>query len=112
MDAMERQKRIRRLVLRSISDDFENVDQTILREVTRGGSELGLTIERSDVLDALAWLIAEGLAKAYLLSPAGRDPFAGEVSGMPTVDAAEEDLQTYFYITQKGKDLFRDDEVW
>ena len=52
---MERRELIRRLVLNSICNDFENVDQTILRDVTRDGSKLGLTIERSHRADDTWW---------------------------------------------------------
>jgi hypothetical protein len=103
---MERRELIRRLVLSSICDDFENVDQVILRDVTRYGSKFGLMIERSDIVEALKGLIEDGLAKAYLLSGTmGRDPFAGELPGMPSLDAVEESFQTYFYITKEGMDL-------
>ncbi|MBL8291645.1 MAG: hypothetical protein JNN08_07410 [Bryobacterales bacterium] len=113
MDSVERRELIRRLVLDSICDDFENVDQIILREVTRDGSRLGLTIERSDIVDALESLIEDGLAKAYLLSgTTGPDPFAGELPGMPPLDVVEEDFQTYFYITKKGRDFHLADDTW
>jgi hypothetical protein len=72
------------LSLSSICDDFENVDQMILGDVTSHGSKFGLMIERSDIVEALKGLIEDGLAKAYLLSVTmGRDPFAGELPGMP-----------------------------
>src|SRR5208282_1292762 len=57
---------VRRWVLTSISDDFENVDQVILREVAETGAKCGLTIDRSEVVQALADLIEDGLAKAYI----------------------------------------------
>lgn len=104
---------IRRLVLNSICEDFENVDQSILRDVTRGGSKFGLTIERSDIVDALNGLIENGLAKAYLLSPTmGPDPFAGALPGMPPLDVIEENFQTYFHATKKGMDFHLADDSW
>ena len=110
---MERRELIRRPVLNSICDNFENVDQIILPGVTRDGSKFGLTIERSDIVDALKGLIEDGLAKAYFLSGTpGRDPFAGELPGMPPLDVVEEDFQTYFYITKKGMDFHRADRSW
>ncbi len=109
---MERLDLIRRLVLDSISDDFENVDQIILRDVTRDGARFGLAIERSDIVDALDRLIKDGLAKAYILSGKMRDPFAGELPGMPSLDILEHDFQTYFYITKKGKDFHLADDSW
>ncbi len=104
---MIRSELVRRLVLNSICDDFENVDQVILREVAEAGAKCGLTIERSEVVQALAGLIADGLAKAYILSGSGDDPFSGELKGMPPMDAVEEDFKTYFYITKQGMDLHR-----
>ncbi|MEO5927028.1 MAG: hypothetical protein ABIR70_24645 [Bryobacteraceae bacterium] len=85
----------------------------ILRDVTRDGSRLGLTIERSDVVEALAGLIDDGLAKAYLLSGhMGPDPFSGELPGMPLMDVVEEHFKTYFYITQAGMDLHLSYDSW
>jgi|HubBroStandDraft_6_1064221.scaffolds.fasta_scaffold86449_2 hypothetical protein len=112
IEVMERRELIRRLVLNSICDVFENVDQIILRDVTRDGSKFGLTIERTDIVDALKGLIEDGLAKAYLLRGTGPDPFAGELPGMPPLDVVEEDFQTYFYITKKGMDFHLADDSW
>ena len=56
------------MVLDSICDDYENVDQVILRDVAKNCSKLGFTVERTDVVEALSQLIEDGLAKAYLLS--------------------------------------------
>jgi hypothetical protein len=103
---------VRRLVLNSICDDFENVDQVILPNVMKWGSKCGLTIDRTEVVQALASLIEDGLAKAYILPGPGRDPFSGELKGMPSMDAIEEDFKTYFYITQKGMDLHLADDSW
>jgi hypothetical protein len=60
-------------------------------------------IERSEIVDALAELIQDGLAKAYLLSPF--EPFSTELEVMPPLDVIEQDFETYFYVTKKGKDL-------
>jgi hypothetical protein len=86
--------------LNAISDDFENVDQVILRDVAHDGAKCGLMIARSEVVLALAGLVEDGMAKAYLLS--GRDPFSNELQGMPALDLVEKDFKTYFYITKKG----------
>jgi len=107
---MTRHELVRRLVLNAISDDFENVDQVILRSVAEDGAKCGLTIERSEVVQALSGLIDDGLAKAYLLS--GRDPFSNELQGMPALDVVEKDFKTYFYITKKGMDLHLFDDTW
>jgi hypothetical protein len=81
VNAMDRSELIQRLVLREISDDYESVDQIILRDVARDGAKLGLSVERSDIVDALARLIEDGLAKAYLLS--SREPYSTELPSMP-----------------------------
>jgi hypothetical protein len=70
-----------------------------------------LTIERSEVVGALASLIADGLAKAYILPGPERSPFSGELPGMPPMDKIE-DFRTYFYITKKGMDLHLSDREW
>jgi hypothetical protein len=100
---MNRNELVRRLVLNAISDDFENVDQVILRSVAEDGAKCGLTIDRSEIVDALAGLIEDGLAKAYILSSTA--PHATELQGMPPIEIPEDDFKTYFYITKNGMDL-------
>jgi len=100
---------VRRLVLRTIADDYENVDQLILCQVAEGGAAVGLTIERSDIVEALGGLTRDGLAKAYLLSSTKPST---ELQGMPPLDVIETDFQTYFYITKKGIDLLSGDTWW
>lgn len=107
---MNRREMVRRLVLDTICDDYENVDQVILREVDGWGTRCGLTIGRPEVVDALAGLIADGLAKAYDLS--AREPFSQELPGMPELDVVEEDFRTYFLATEKGMDLQLSDGAW
>jgi hypothetical protein len=107
---MDRSELIRRLVLDEISDDYENVDQIMLPNVARDGAELELSIERSDIVDALRSLIEEGLAKAFILS--AREPCSTEIQGMPALDVIEEDFKTYFYITKKGLDFHLADDTW
>lgn len=104
---MERSELLRRLVLNSMCDDFENIDQRILPSVRRDGAMLGLTISRSDVVETLTELINDGMAKAYLL-----DGSRKELPGMPPVDAIEKDFTTYFYPTKKGMDLHLSDDTW
>jgi hypothetical protein len=87
------------------------VDQVILRNVAEDGVKCGLTIERSEIVNALSGLIADGLAKAYLLS--GTKPHVSELQGMPQIDVPETDFKTYFYITKKGMNLHLfDDKGW
>lgn len=100
---MNRRELVRRLVLNSICDDYENVDQAILHDVAAYGARCRLTIDRSEIVDALAGLVEEGLAKAYLLSDT--KPHCTELQDMPRIDLIAEDLKTYFYITKKGMDL-------
>ncbi len=100
---MDRSELIRLMVLNEICDDFENVDQVILPQIAKEVAKCGLVIERSEIVDALAGLVKDGLAKAYLLSP--YEPFSTELQGMPPLDVIEEDFETYFYVTKKGMDL-------
>jgi hypothetical protein len=107
---MDRSELIRRFVLNQISDDYENVDQTIFPDVAEDGAKCGLKIERAEIVYALAELVEDGLAKAYLLS--GTAPFCTELQGMPPLDVVEEYFTTYFYITKKGMDLHLSDDTW
>ena len=107
---MTRKAFVRRLVLNSICDDYENVDQCILRDVAADGARCGLTIERPEVVDALAGLIENGLAKAYRLS--ALLPHTTELEGMPPMAVVEEDFETYFFIAPKGMDLHLSDDAW
>ncbi len=110
---MTRDEFVRILVLNEISDDFENVDQIILPGVSKTAAKCVLTITRAEVVNALAGLVSEGLAKAYHLSPWPDDPSAGELPGMPEMDEIEENFRTYFYITEKGMALhLADDDPW
>lgn len=109
---MNRSELIRRMVLNAMCDDFENVDQIILPVVARDCAKLGFTVERSEIVKTLGELVAAGMAKAYLLSGHNRDPFSGELQGMPSLDIVEENFETYFYVTKKGMDLHRSDDTW
>jgi len=71
-----------------------------------------VAIQRSDIVDALRALIGSGLAKAYDLSATNRDPFSGEIEGMPPLDVPEEDFRTYFYVTKQGTDFQMADRSW
>ena len=104
---MDRSELVRLMVLNEICDDFENVDQMILPGIARAAAKSGLAIERSEIVDALAGLVKDGLAKAYILTPPCGDPFSREFQGMPPLDVVEEDFETYFYATKQGLDLQR-----
>ncbi len=99
---MTRAEFVQRIVLESICDDFENVDQVILAEVAEVGGKCGLTVQRSEVVEALRALIEAGFAKAYDISSARADPLSAEIEGMPPLDMPEEDFRTYFYVTPRG----------
>ncbi|HWB85275.1 MAG TPA: hypothetical protein VG675_14120 [Bryobacteraceae bacterium] len=105
---MERSEVIRRMVLNEISDDYENVDQVILPNVARECANLGIIVERSQVVEALAELVESGLAKAYRLSCI--EP-AEELRDMPPVDVVEEHFKTYFYISEKGLEVHLSDDA-
>jgi hypothetical protein len=109
MSYMNRGELVRLLVLNAISDDYENVDQVILRYVVEQLAKLGMPIERSEVVIALGGLIQDGLAKAYLLS--GTERYSTELRGMPPLDFVEENFKTYFNITKKGWDLLLADKT-
>ncbi len=94
--------------MNSICDGYENVDQRILPVVAKDCAEFGIAVERDEIVRALGELIADGLAKAYLLS--SREPFSTELQGMPPLDVVEEDFKTYFSITKKGMDLHLSDD--
>ena len=106
---MNRGDLIRRMILRAIADDYENVDQVIYRQCAAAGAAIDLTIERSDIVDALRGLIQEGLAKAYLFSSTND---CMEFHGMPPLDVIETDFKTYFYITKKGLEHHSTDTRW
>ena len=69
---MIRAELVRRLVLNSICDDFENVDQRILRDVAEAGAKRGLIVERWEVVQALAGLI-DAMAWPRRISCPGHD---------------------------------------
>jgi hypothetical protein len=107
---MDRRELVRLLVLNEICDDLENVDQIILPHVAEQTAKCGLTIERSEIVEALGGLVRDGLAKVYILSP--WEPFSTELANMPPLDVVEENFETYFYVTKKGIDLHLSDDTW
>jgi hypothetical protein len=109
---MTRAEFVQRLILNSICDDFENVDQVILCDVAEVAAKCGITVERPEVVENLRSLVDAGLAKAYDLSTGGADPFSGELPGMPLLDTPEEDFATYFYPTPKGMEFHKTDGTW
>jgi|SRR6185312_13048228 len=94
------------MVLRAISDDYENMDQVILRDVAKNGAKLGLAVGRSDIVDALAGPDRGRTGQGLFLAS------TKELQGMPPLDVVEEYFKTYFYITKKGMDLHLSDDMW
>ena len=107
---MERAELIERLVLNEICDDYENIDQIIFPAVSEVSPRFGITVNRSDIVDALSCLIAKGLVNGYILS--GRPPFAAKIEGMPDVSQIEENFRTYFTCTDEGMNLHLSDDSW
>lgn len=103
---MQRSDLILRLVLVEISDDYENVDQIILKHVSARTAKCGVLVERADIVDALTKLVNDGLANAYHL------PNQHELGIMPSLDVIEEDFATYFLRTKKGLEFHRSDSTW
>ncbi len=68
-----------------------------------------MTIDRGEVVEALASLIENGFAKAYNLR---RDSDCCELDGMPDVSEIEECFETYFLVTDKGKEFHRSNDSW
>ena len=85
------------------------MDQIILPRVAKHAAKCGLVIERSEIVFALAGLIQDGWAKAYLLS--SHEPYSTELQGMPPLDIIEEYFENYFYATKKGIDLQLSDDT-
>lgn len=107
---MERVELIERLVLNEICDDYENIDQIIFPTVAEVSPKLGITVGRSDIVEALSRLISKGLAKACILSTS--PPFETEIEGMPNCDQVEENFKTYFTCTDEGMKLQLSDDSW
>ena len=110
---MDRQTLIQHLVLDMISNDYENVDQTILEDVNKYAPEYGVTVTRTDVVAALEQLVAQGLAKAYVV--AGTPPLLVPFAGMPALDVVEEDdykNKNWFIATAKGRHLMASEPAW
>ena len=101
---MTREELIRRAVLNSCCDDWENIDQVMLRDAVDYCAECGITIDRADIVEALAGLFRDGLVQAY------GPPSGFLLDAMPAVDEPEEYFETYFYLTEKGMELHMSDD--
>ena len=88
------------MVLNEICDDYENVDQIILPQVAQNAVKCGLVIERSEIVEALAGLIQDGMAKAYLLSTWSRSRLNFKACRRSM--SSRSTFETYFFVTKKG----------
>lgn len=100
---------LRLLVLDAICDDYENIDQVIRPRVAADCAKLAIPLDRTRLVETLSQLVADGLAKAYRLSPTS--PVV-EFSAMPPGDPDGRDNGTYFYITPAGHDFHNSAEDW
>lgn len=91
---------IKECVIRAVSDDYEEFER-VLADVTGWAVERGVDVDRQRVLRALEDAIAEGYARAYVLS--GTPPYSTAVEYSA---ALLDDL--WFYVTPKGKHLARE----
>jgi hypothetical protein len=106
---MRRSELVRMFVLNKIADDYENLHQ-ITKQVEPLGSACGLSIETSEILQALGELIAADFARAYRLSIMSRT--AEEIQGMPPAhEIGSPDVpmvvDAFFWATEKGRQLAR-----
>lgn len=88
---------LRLLVLSAIADDYEDF-RIIAHETSAWAREVGLVVNHEKILGALAELIDEGLAKAYVLS--SREPYV-----VPTNFSRERARILWYWITPDGKRL-------
>jgi hypothetical protein len=103
---VNKQELLRRLVLNTICDDYENVDQTVFQNVSGCCARSGWAIERSDVVSTLSGLVAEGLAKAYCFVES--QPV--ELPAMPPL--SDDDFDFWFCITSSGMAYHLADNTW
>ncbi len=87
---------LRTFALNEVSDDYENFER-IEKQCRILGAKCNLTFASSEVSEALAHLIKNGLVKSFWLSTRGP---AREIEGVPI----EADLpRAYFFQTEEGK---------
>ncbi len=94
---MTRSELVRRFVLDSIFENYESEGQIIFDDVAEKAAQCGLTIDRAEIVDALAGLVQDRLAK---------------IQGIPASDAAEDPSKAHFLITGDGVDLCLSDGTW
>ncbi len=80
---MTREEFVQRLIMNSMSDDFENVDRVIFRDVAGVAAARGLTVERPEVVQNLRELVEGELVHANDLSATTGDPFTAALDKAP-----------------------------
>ncbi len=98
---MTRAELIRRFVLNSFCDDYEDIEQ-ITKATDEVGPACGLTISHEDIIQALRELIELGYAKAWDLEPKRKNKQPHEYPGMPPSQEIGE-LDVFFMATREGK---------
>jgi len=96
------------LTLNELSDDYENLTVSIMPDFDRIAEDYRITVEKSEVADALKELVELGWAKAYL-------PRSGElveVEGMPFVEDLDGPDGAWFYITDAGRKVQNEYDAW
>jgi len=87
---------VRKHVLRSISDDYENFDR-ILKDVSGWAAEREASVDHQTALKALDELISDGYAQAYCFSTV---PPGGAEEVSYSADRLDD---LWFYVTPRGK---------
>jgi len=103
---MDRDSEVRMLVLNSMVDDFENLDQIIFPTVRSDGRLLGWEIERGEVVTHLAELVESGFVGAFRL--ASEPPHEIRLDRMPELQPDVDSKDIHFYPTAAGFQLHAD----
>jgi hypothetical protein len=110
MATATRNELIQMLTLNSMADDYESFDH-LCEWAVKSGAQCGLTIERSEVLNALLNLIETRLAQAYRFSRPTNSFI--EIQGTPPLEEISNPWYRYFWITRNGVEvLSAKDEGW
>jgi glucosamine kinase len=93
----DEQGMIMHMTLDAISNDYEYLDDQILKDVGTWAAEEGISFDRAAVIRALETLVKDGYAQTYRLSP--QPPHCKVV---PYDPASIEELA--FYVTNRGRE--------
>jgi hypothetical protein len=97
-----RRELVRLMVLMEIADDYENLTVSVAGPVVEDGVRCGLTIEKSEIVQALKELVELGWATAWQL---GKD--SHEFDHMPSLEEMEDFNGAWFYRTEAGLEVIR-----